>query len=175
MSSLRAARSHKTSTSAKASTTAKSASSAAPTIPEVVIGRIVGFKNDAVPLVEYPGNPMHWPLEAVTTAALSGKEINRDVALLFANGDATRPVVIGVVQAPSEQEAKAGAEGGETPQEVRVDGQRVVLRGEQEVVLECGAASITLTKAGKILVRGAYLSSRSSGVNRIKGGSVQIN
>ena len=36
-------------------------------------------------------------------------------------------------------------------------------------------ASITLTSAGKILLRGAYILNRSSGVNRIKGGSVQIN
>ena len=50
-----------------------------------------------------------------------------------------------------------------------------LLRTEEEIVFECGKASITLTKSGKILIRGAYLLSRSSGVNRIKGGSVQIN
>ena len=42
-------------------------------------------------------------------------------------------------------------------------------------MLRCGKASITLTREGKVLIKGAYLSSRSSGVNRIKGGSVQIN
>ena len=42
-------------------------------------------------------------------------------------------------------------------------------------VLVRGKASITLTREGKVLIRGTYLSSRSSGVNRIKGGSVQIN
>ena len=31
------------------------------------------------------------------------------------------------------------------------------------------------TKAGKVILGGAYVLSRSSGVNRIKGGSVQIN
>ena len=46
---------------------------------------------------------------------------------------------------------------------------------ESEIVLRCGEASITLTRAGKVLIRGTYLLSRSSGVNRIKGGSVQIN
>ena len=51
----------------------------------------------------------------------------------------------------------------------------MVLKAQQEIVLECGKASITLTRAGKVLIRGAYLLSRSSGVNRIKGGSVQIN
>jgi hypothetical protein len=32
-----------------------------------------------------------------------------------------------------------------------------------------------LTSAGKVMIQGAYLSNRSSGVLRIKGGSVQIN
>ena len=36
-------------------------------------------------------------------------------------------------------------------------------------------ASITLTRAGKVLIQGSYVSSRSTGVNRIKGGSVQLN
>jgi hypothetical protein len=43
------------------------------------------------------------------------------------------------------------------------------------VVLRCGKASITLTKAGKIIIDGAYVSHRSSGVLRLRGGSVQIN
>ena len=56
-----------------------------------------------------------------------------------------------------------------------VDNERLVLTADKEIVLRCGKASITLTRAGKILIRGAYLLSRSSGVNRIKGGSVQLN
>jgi hypothetical protein len=42
-------------------------------------------------------------------------------------------------------------------------------------VLHCGKASITLTRAGKVIIRGEYVLARSSGVNRIVGGSVQIN
>jgi hypothetical protein len=56
-----------------------------------------------------------------------------------------------------------------------IDGKRVTFDAREEIVLRCGKASITLTKAGKVLIRGAYLLNRSSGVNRIKGGSVQIN
>ena len=58
---------------------------------------------------------------------------------------------------------------------IDVDGERLVFTAKKEIVLRCGKASITLTRAGKILIRGAYLLSRSSGVNRIKGGSVKIN
>jgi len=52
---------------------------------------------------------------------------------------------------------------------------RLELVAEREIVLRCGEASLTLTRAGKIILRGTYLLSRSSGVNKIKGGSVQIN
>ena len=41
--------------------------------------------------------------------------------------------------------------------------------------MRCGEASITLTRAGKVLIRGAYVLSRSSGANRIKGAAVEIN
>ncbi len=56
-----------------------------------------------------------------------------------------------------------------------VDGQRVVLQGARQVELRCGEASIVLTAAGKILIRGSYVLSRSSGANRIKGAFVDIN
>ena len=59
--------------------------------------------------------------------------------------------------------------------EVTVDGQRITFNAREQIELRCGKASIILTRAGKIIIRGAYLLNRSSGVNRIKGGSVQIN
>jgi hypothetical protein len=43
------------------------------------------------------------------------------------------------------------------------------------VVLRCGDASITLTQAGKVIIRGNYIVSRSSGYNKIKGAAVDIN
>jgi Phage tail baseplate hub (GPD) len=57
----------------------------------------------------------------------------------------------------------------------RTDGQRMIVSAREKLVLRCGKASITLTKAGKMLIEGSYLLSRSTGVNRIKGGSVQLN
>jgi len=92
-----------------------------------------------------------------------------EVALLFENGDPLLPMVIGRIQNP---EHKAQ----ESPRvSADVDGERLILKGDREIVLKCGKASITLTRSGKIILRGNYLLSRSSGVNRIKGGSVQIN
>jgi len=59
--------------------------------------------------------------------------------------------------------------------EVDADGERMIVSAKEQVVLRCGKASITLTKTGKVLIEGAYISSRSTGVNRIKGGSIQLN
>jgi len=64
---------------------------------------------------------------------------------------------------------------GEGAHDVEIDGERLVFTAQREIVFRCGEATIILTRAGKILIHGAYLLSRSSGVNRIKGGSVQIN
>ena len=70
--------------------------------------------------------------------------------------------------------ANSSGVGGQALQ-AKLDGEQVTLSAEKEIVLKCGKSSITLTKAGKIIIRGEYVLSRSSGVNKIKGGSVQIN
>ena len=97
------------------------------------------------------------------------------VALMFEGGDPRRPLLIGFIQNPLDVMISATDASGDRVAETKVDGERVVLKADHEIVLQCGKASITLTRAGKVLLRGAYVSSRSSGVNRIKGGSVQIN
>jgi hypothetical protein len=51
----------------------------------------------------------------------------------------------------------------------------VTVTAGSQLVLRCGKASITLTAAGKVLIEGAYVSSRSSGALRLKGGSIQLN
>ena len=56
-----------------------------------------------------------------------------------------------------------------------VDGKRVRIVGTDEIVLECGSASITLRRNGKVVIRGAYVETRSEGTNRIKGAAVRIN
>jgi hypothetical protein len=59
--------------------------------------------------------------------------------------------------------------------EMDVDGERMVVTAKSELVLRCGKATITLTKEGKVLIEGTFVSSRSSGVQRIKGGAIQLN
>ena len=97
---------------------------------------------------------------------------------MFEGGDPRKPIVMGLLHIRHDRAGKAGSEdhdGAGTEVEVVRDGERLVLSAEEEIVLRCGKASITLTRAGKILIHGAYLLARSSGVHRIQGGSVQIN
>ncbi len=51
----------------------------------------------------------------------------------------------------------------------------ITLEAERQITLRCGKSSIQLQKDGTLLIRGAYVLSRASGTNRIRGGNVQIN
>jgi hypothetical protein len=59
--------------------------------------------------------------------------------------------------------------------DANIDGRRVHIVAQDEIVLECGQASITLRRNGRIIVRGTYVETHSDGTNRIKGGQVRIN
>jgi len=137
----------------------------------VAIGELIALQEGPVALVRYAGQPGTQALRAATTVDLHGAHIGGAVVLAFEQGDPARPVVLGVVQ------GSAGWPLPDPPAQVQVDadGQRLVVQAREQLVLRCGKASITLTKAGKVLIEGTYLLSRSSGVNRLKGGSVQLN
>lgn len=80
--------------------------------------------------------------------------ISEGVAVVL-RGTSHGLVVLGLLQplaAPARQEITAG----------------------EQLVLRSGAASLTLTAAGKVLLRGAYVSSWSNGVNRIVGRTVRL-
>ena len=68
-----------------------------------------------------------------------------------------------------------GAQGSSHVVHADVDGRRVRVEGQDEIVLQCGKASITLRRNGKVVVRGTYVETHSDGTNRVKGGQVRIN
>jgi len=143
-------------------------------IDGVAIGRLVEAVGPL--LVDFPGNPSSSPLPARAAAQILPEDSGAEVALLFENGNPLKPIIVGKMFSGSElsfdDRPSSGSEAG---REAALDGERVTLSAEKEIVLRCGKASITLTRAGKIIIKGAYLLNRSTGVNRIKGGSVQIN
>jgi hypothetical protein len=169
--------------------------SGAPAFSQAILGWLTPESAPASLVVDFAGNASG-PLRARSTVRLDEAAIGRAVAtrqavtLLFEEGDATRPIVIGLVQeAPSPLEdllRKSGPEAAppesaplETARppsiQADVDGKRVVISAEREITFTCGEASLTLRKDGKILLRGRYVETYSQGVNRIKGAQVKIN
>ncbi|MCK9296104.1 MAG: DUF6484 domain-containing protein [Desulfobulbaceae bacterium] len=143
-------------------------------------GRVTGIE-DGRPLVDYSGNALG-PLAARFAGSLPPEvlrraaEDGREVLLAFEKNDPARPVIIDVLQArlsePQQEEISLTSD---ALPELTIDGKKIAFEAEEEIVLRCGQASITLTRAGKVIIRGTYVLNRSTGVNRIKGGSVQIN
>jgi hypothetical protein len=145
------------------------AGGSAATGSRVVLGSLVAIADEGrTPLVLYPGQPGTAAVRARSVVDLHGAHVGREVVLMFAEG---QPIVMGVIR----EEPGCALE--ERPGTVTVDAdsERLVVSAKEQLVLRCGKSSITLTRAGKVLIEGEYISSRSSGVNRIKGGSIQLN
>jgi hypothetical protein len=137
------------------------------------IGRLQGFALDDQPLVggldDLPGEIV----AARSTVSLMRSQIGCRVVVVFEQGEIRRPIVLGVLQEPAVAPEREPGTGRRL--EVEADEDRLVLSAERQITLRCGEASITLTRAGKVILRGTYVVSRSSGCNRIKGAVVDIN
>lgn len=144
--------------------------------PRLVEGRIVATDETGAVWVDFRGNKRA-PVQArlSNVARLTGGDWmswpGRSV-LLLACEPPDLPIVVDFVE--GDNDASSNAAGVESIR-VSSDGKQLCVEGRERIVLRCGKASITLTRAGKVLIRGTYLSSRSSGVCRMNGGSVQIN
>jgi len=144
------------------------------------VGKIAGIQSGRI-MVDFSANRLG-PVPARLTSMVEEKlrhtnAMGREVLMIFEENDPGRPVIIDTLYSLLHEitDHSSDALMAETPEEVSVDRKRIMIDAEEEIVLRCGEASITLTRAGKVLIRGNYLLSRSSGANRIKGGSVQIN
>ena len=137
----------------------------------VVVGRLVGFADSGTTPLVRCGQSNEPARPARTIVDLHASHLGRDVVLAFERGDRRRPIVVGCVRGPADSDLPT------IPEQVTVeaDGQRLVVSARDQIVLRCGKASLTLSADGKIVARGTHLVSHSSGVNRIRGGSVQLN
>jgi Domain of unknown function (DUF6484) len=151
------------------------------------LGWLMGSDGEGRLLVDYEGNRAG-PLVARRAIALTPEELRdsittrRRAVLLFENGDPRLPLVVGMEQVRSATplmdaalEATLRAPEPRQSLTTHVDGKRVVIEGKDEIVLQCGQASITLYRSGEVVIKGTYVETNASGTQRIKGGSVQIN
>lgn len=94
--------------------------------------------------------------------------------LAFQHGGEQPPLILGLVKRPPPMPQP---EPNTQPELIRadVDGRRLHIQAQDEVVLECGKASITLRRNGKVIIRGTHVETHAEGTHRIKGGNVRIN
>jgi hypothetical protein len=105
------------------------------------------------------------PAAALSTVALAADDAGAAVVVAFDTRDGSTPIIIGRLEhcGPAAAAAKQPAS------------ERLVFKAEREIELRCGDASIVLTRAGKVLIKGNFVLTRSRGANKIKGAYVAIN
>ena len=147
-----------------------------------LVGRITGMTDRGEVLVDFPGNnqgpiPARFAMSLHQRVKNTSEYEGRNALILLENDDPEHPIIVDLLCESVEEiaEPQTSALQVDRPEEVLIDGRRITFDAKEEIMLCCGKASITLTRAGKVLIKGAYLLTRSSGVNRIKGASVQIN
>ncbi len=146
------------------------------------VGTIVSAEHGEV-RVDFAGNA-RGPLLARVASTLDDASLARaaerhEEALLFFDGAGGQPVVLALLRPPTAAidavlEGTLPANGAAAPV-ARVDGKRVEITGQEEVVLRCGKASLTLRRDGKVVLRGVNVVNQADGVQRIRGGKVEIN
>jgi Domain of unknown function (DUF6484) len=163
---------------------------------------IVSIADDGAPLVlvDARGPVVTARLAVRTNIERMQRAIaNRQPAVVvFEGGDRSKPLIVGFLEqldGVPESSPAASAETSGAVQELSVpdpaaapdeppvlpfieadiDGRRVRLTAQDEIVLQCGSASVTLRRNGRVVIRGAYVETHSEGTNRIKGGQVHIN
>jgi hypothetical protein len=109
-------------------------------------------------------SPEH-EVPARSTVAIRTSDRGRAVVVVFEDDDASRPIVTGLLLDQPVVRTR----------DVQVDGKRVRIEAETELVLRSGKASITLAADGGIAIRGMDIISRARGTHKVKGATVRIN
>jgi len=152
---------------------------ASPSSSDVVLGIFVGFNQQHQPLVVFAHSPQDTAKIAMNTVATLGPEhVGKQVALLFVNGDLHQPIIMGVICSPDDIKANVRAAAAlPTPNvaDPTDEPKHLKLSAQDSIELQCGNASLTLNRTGKILLRGQYIASRSAGMNIVKGSTIKIN
>lgn len=135
-----------------------------------ILGRLVAFDAKKCPIVEVNTEQQLQTYVARTCVKLTTTQLGAEVILVMTGENS--PVITGVIEAePVEFDITPLS----LPNLLTVDGHVISLKAANRISIQCGEASITLTKEGRITLRGKYLLSRAKGANRIQGGSVELN
>ena len=138
----------------------------------VVVGELIAIVGEErTPLVRFDGQPGTAAVRARSIVQLGSKDIGKPAVMLFEDRNPGKPIVIGMLGRDDPWPLA------ERPAQVRVDvdGHRLEISAGHELVLKCGKASITLTRSGSVTIRGTSVLSDATGLQRIRGATVELN
>jgi hypothetical protein len=125
----------------------------------IAIGMIFGVDTDGNILVSR--SLLEPPLTAQCLCIITPADIDRQCALMFENGNASHPIVIGLLHQPVLT--------------LNSIAEQHDIQATEKIELQCGKASLTLSADGKIEMRGTKIVTHSTGLNHIRGASVKLN
>ncbi len=131
---------------------------------EIVRGRIINIGDDGKLTVKTDAGGMKIACDFLRTNAGPLPELYLGTPVLCIAGD-TGGYVLGVIQ-PFIVRDEDGK---------KADPAELNLKAKDSIELTCGESTLSMSKNGKIVLRGSDITSRSSGPNKIKGASVNIN
>jgi hypothetical protein len=151
----------------------------------VVRARVVGADAEGRPLVSFEQGPPYgipaaavWLRDTPDWSACSGLE----VVIGFEHGEEARPIVLGLLEAPPDASRDVEPEAGRAaePDAMQASApaakpKSLTIESSSELVFVCGQSKIILRADGSVTILGEKVVSRARTVNKIKGGSVQIN
>ena len=138
--------------------------------PSLSLARIVGLAEGMEVLVMLVPDESGAAIAARTIVPLGPGDVGREV-VVWLPGPSLAPVVMGRVLGDADR--ASGAPAGSVT--IDADGDRILLTAAKTICLRCGKASVTLSRDGSVVIEGARVTSRSSGMNRVTGSSVHIN
>jgi hypothetical protein len=143
-----------------------------------VVGTLLRVDANGRALVEFPGSQGEVLARcAVAEQAIpSSQELpGAAVLLVFEAEDRRRPIIAGFVRDRLLSSVTPAAAPEASASEQRIRAAKIVLEGEQELVLSCGQGTLTMTADGRIVIKGTRVTSRASETNKVRGAVVLIN
>lgn len=128
-------------------------------LPSVTLGTLADISPTGQPLVHWPTSLSHAPVPARSQVPVSPADRGRECTLVFANGDPTQPILLGLLQ-PDTSPASTDP---------------VQIQSDQSIRLQSGQATLELHADGRILLQGRYIRSQAYGPNHLVGGAIKLN
>jgi len=129
---------------------------------EIIRGRIINIGEDGKLLVKTDAGGSKISCDFLRTSAAPLPQLYLGTPVLCVANE-SRGYVLGVIQPYLPQ-----AEKKEDPVELS-------LEAKDSIELTCGESVLSMSKNGKIVLRGTDITTRASGQNKIKGATISIN